>query len=69
MPQMGGEEAFRRMQQLQPDVQVVLCSGYNEVEATQLFVDKGLAGFIQKPYTMSLLKEKLSEIPIQKPSE
>jgi PAS domain S-box-containing protein len=64
MPHMDGEEAFREMRQLKPDVQVILCSGYNEQDATQRFVGKGLAGFLQKPYTMAELQEKL--VPIVK---
>jgi len=50
MPRMGGEEAFRRMRAVDPDVRVVLTSGYNEQHATSRLVGKGLAGFIQKPY-------------------
>jgi FixJ family two-component response regulator len=38
---------------------VILSSGYNEVEATSHFVGKGLAGFIQKPYNMATLTNKV----------
>ena len=37
-------------------------SGYNEDEATERFAGKGLAGFIQKPYSIAALREKLGEI-------
>ena len=37
-------------------------SGYNEVEAVQRFAGKGLAGFIQKPYTSIALAEKVKEV-------
>ncbi|WP_286354384.1 PAS domain S-box protein [Geothrix oryzae] len=50
MPRMGGEEAYREMRILQPDLRVILSSGYNEVEAMSRFMGKGLKGFIQKPY-------------------
>ena len=59
MPHMDGEEAFREMQRLHPGVRVILCSGYNEQDATQRFAGKGLAGFIQKPFTMTALKERI----------
>ena len=62
MPHMDGEEAFREMRYLHPDVTVILCSGYNEQDATQRFAGKGLAGFIQKPYNMAVLREKLVEV-------
>ncbi len=53
MPQMDGEETFRELRRIAPDVTVVLSSGYNEQEATQRFAGKGLAGFIQKPYRLT----------------
>ena len=62
MPRMDGEEAFREMRRLHPGVTVILCSGYNEHDATQCFVGKGLAGFIQKPFKMAALREKLKEV-------
>ena len=52
MPGMGGEEAFKRLRQADPEVQVVLTSGFSEAEATRHFGGLGLAGFIQKPYAM-----------------
>jgi PAS domain S-box-containing protein len=51
MPRMGGVEAFRLLRQLRPDLPVVLMSGYNEQDAVQRFTGKGLAGFVQKPFT------------------
>jgi PAS domain S-box-containing protein len=62
MPHMDGVEAFNAMRRLEHDVTVILCSGYNEQEATQRFGRKGLAGFIQKPYEMAVLREKLKEV-------
>ncbi|MBE7560041.1 response regulator [bacterium] len=52
MPHMDGEEAFRELRRIRPDVRVVLSSGYNEQDATNRFAGKGLAGFIQKPYCL-----------------
>jgi CheY-like chemotaxis protein len=62
MPVMGGEEAFSRMKSIRPDVKVILSSGYNEVEAVRRFTGKGLAGFIQKPYSSIALGEKIRTI-------
>jgi PAS domain S-box-containing protein len=62
MPHLDGEETFREMRRLHPGVTVILCSGYNEMDATQRFAGKGLAGFIQKPYNMVALKEKLVDV-------
>jgi PAS domain S-box-containing protein len=62
MPHMDGKEAFRAMQRLHPGVRVILCSGYNEQDAIQHLTGLGLAGFIQKPFNMATLKEKVAEV-------
>ncbi|MFO7496341.1 MAG: response regulator [Desulfobacterales bacterium] len=62
MPSMDGVEAFREMRRLHSGVTAILCSGYNELDATQRFAGKGLVGFIQKPYKMAVLREKLTEV-------
>jgi PAS domain S-box-containing protein len=62
MPVMSGEQTLREMQLIRPAVRVLLTSGYNEVEAVQRFAGKGLAGFIQKPYTSAALAEKVKEV-------
>jgi signal transduction histidine kinase len=51
MPVMSGEETFRELRLIRPEVKVILSSGYNELEAVRRFTGKGLAGFVQKPYT------------------
>jgi len=59
MPRMHGISAFREMKRLRPDIPVILCSGYDEREATEHFTNEGLAGFLQKPYTLEDLKNKV----------
>lgn len=62
MPVMGGEEAFRQLKMLRPDVRVILSSGYNEVEAVRRFTGKGLAGFLQKPYSAVTLANRIRSV-------
>ena len=62
MPHLDGEQAFREIRRIRPEAQVVLSSGYSMLDATQRFAGKGLAGFIQKPYTMATLRESLEEV-------
>ena len=62
MPVMNGEEAFRRMKEIRPGIPVFLSSGYSEMEATRRFTGKGIAGFIQKPYSAAALAEKLGSV-------
>jgi len=62
MPVMSGEETLRQLQAVDPNVRVLLTSGYNELEAGQQFAGKGLAGFIQKPYTAEALALRVKEV-------
>ena len=62
MPSMDGEEAFREIHTVDPALPVILSSGCDEQDAVQRFVGKGLAGFLQKPYQLSSLRQKLREV-------
>ncbi len=62
MPHMDGEQCFRELRQLKHDVKVIVSSGYNEQEVTQKFAGKGIAGFIQKPYRLSMLQKAIQNI-------
>ena len=62
MPHMDGEEAFREIRRLKADIPVIMCSGYNEQDVTQRFVGKGLAAFVQKPYTLNALSQALQSV-------
>ena len=62
MPRLDGEETFRELRRIRPDVAVVLSSGYNEQDATHRFAGKGLAGFLQKPYRTAQVIERVREV-------
>ena len=62
MPQMDGEEAFRQIIAIRPDTRVLLISGFNEQEAIARFAGQGLAGFLQKPFAIPALRDKLQQI-------
>ena len=59
MPGMSGEEALQRIRTFRPKLPVILSSGYNEAEATRRLTGKGLAGFIQKPYSAAQLAQRI----------
>jgi len=62
MPHSDGEQCFRELRVLDPEVKVIISSGFSEQEVTQKFLGKGLAGFIQKPYKLSSLREAIMKI-------
>jgi CheY-like chemotaxis protein len=55
MPVMAGEEALSIIQEIKPEVPVILSSGFDETEASRRFGGRKLAGFIQKPYDVERL--------------
>jgi signal transduction histidine kinase/ActR/RegA family two-component response regulator len=61
MPGLSGLETFQRLKQIRPDVPVILSSGFNETEVARMFNGEGIAGFIQKPYTIDALASKLKQ--------
>jgi two-component system cell cycle sensor histidine kinase/response regulator CckA len=61
MPIMSGEETFRELHRMRPNTPVLLSSGFNESEAVQRFSGKGLAGFVQKPYTAGQVTERIRQ--------
>ena len=50
MPGMDGAEVFQHINQLRPEVRVVLCSGYNENEVSERLGEQRPAAFLRKPY-------------------
>ncbi|HRQ38644.1 MAG TPA: response regulator [Chloroflexota bacterium] len=61
MPGLNGADTFQELRKIEPAVKVILSSGYDEAEATRQFVGQGLAGFLQKPYNMKVLVQKVQE--------
>ncbi|PIW47121.1 MAG: hybrid sensor histidine kinase/response regulator [Zetaproteobacteria bacterium CG12_big_fil_rev_8_21_14_0_65_54_13] len=62
MPKMDGSECFYALRRINPDVKVVLSSGYSEEEATTRFIGQGLGGFLHKPYTPEDLRATMTSI-------
>ena len=68
MPQIGGVEVFRQMRQRATGVPVVLMSGYNEQDVITQFAGKGLAAFLQKPFTPAELQRVLQQLNLLDPA-
>jgi PAS domain S-box-containing protein len=50
MPGMSGEETFRQLKEIHPDVKVILASGYSLNEQATKIMENGCRAFLQKPY-------------------
>lgn len=62
MPGMDGEQTFEALQTVDPEVRVLVTSGYAEQDATDRFAGMGLSGFIQKPYRPQELLAKIDQV-------
>lgn len=62
MPNMGGKEAFERIRAINPDVKVLLATGFSMDSQIQELLNRGANGFIQKPYGIKALSQKIAEI-------
>ena len=61
MPVLGGEQAYPLLKELNPDVPVILSSGFDESEAVRKCSELHPAAFLQKPYPAERLVEVVSE--------
>ncbi|MFO7688815.1 MAG: response regulator [Desulfobacterales bacterium] len=62
MPDMNGGETFDRLREIQPDVKVLLSSGYSLDEQAQAILNRGCRGFIQKPFNLTELSREIRKI-------
>ncbi len=62
MPDMAGMGTYDRLKEEDPDIVVLLSSGYSiDGQATEI-LKHGCNGFIQKPFSMAALSQKIQEV-------
>jgi two-component system cell cycle sensor histidine kinase/response regulator CckA len=62
MPSMSGGETFDKLKAINPNVKVILSSGYSiNGQATEI-MQRGCNGFIQKPFNIKELSQKIREV-------
>ena len=61
MPNMGGRETYLRLRELNPDINVVFCSGFNSEGTGDELLALGARGFVQKPYNRYELSRAVAE--------
>ena len=62
MPGLSGSETFARLREINPDVKVLLSSGYSLNGEAQHIMDRGCNGFLQKPFHIKQLSSKVRKI-------
>ena len=62
MPGLSGGDTFDRLRAIAPKAKVILSSGYSINGEASTILDRGCNGFIQKPFNMKQLEDKISEV-------
>ncbi len=62
MPGLSGGDTFAGLKEINPEVLVLLSSGYSINGQASSMLKQGCSGFIQKPYNMKDLSQKIHEI-------
>ncbi|MBW1781456.1 MAG: response regulator [Deltaproteobacteria bacterium] len=62
MPDLSGGEAYDQLKAMNPHVKVILSSGYSADGRAKDILRRGCNGFIQKPFTIRALSQKIREI-------
>jgi PAS domain S-box-containing protein len=61
MPEMDGEETYRHLRAINPDINVIIASGYEESEIRERFRGLPLMGVIQKPFQFAELQTRMQQ--------
>jgi CheY-like chemotaxis protein len=62
MPGMNGYEIYHQLKKIQPKVKILLASGYPGDQPEIRLDSIGFDGYLQKPFNLKQLSEKIDEI-------
>ena len=62
MPRMGGKETLKKLIKLDPNVNVIIASGFSQSDRTEDFTSIGAKAFIKKPYKQRELLDIIKKI-------
>jgi len=62
MPDMSGGETYDRIKEIDPDIKVLLSSGYSIDGQADEIIDRGCDAFIQKPFKIKELSMRIREV-------
>ncbi|RPJ15508.1 MAG: response regulator, partial [Desulfobacteraceae bacterium] len=62
MPGLNGSETFDLLKNIQPDIKVLLSSGYSLSQEASQILENGRNSFIQKPFDINRLSSKIREL-------
>ena len=62
MPRISGPELFAHMKEIDPEVRVIVSSGYSHDQEGKRMLQHGCLGYLQKPYNIDSLNELVRSV-------
>jgi len=62
MPEMNGTVCFENLKQVNPEVKVIIATGIDEIEKKKELEEKGIKGYLGKPYRLENIAQTLIDI-------
>ena len=62
MPKISGGETFDRLKEINPAINVILCSGYSIDGQASEILKRGCRAFIQKPFNLKMLSQHIRAV-------
>ena len=62
LPDMDGSALYPIVRKHRPAAKVIICSGYALDGRAQVLIDAGADGYIQKPFSIQKMAEKINEV-------
>jgi two-component system cell cycle sensor histidine kinase/response regulator CckA len=59
---MGGEECFKALKQLDPEVRAIVSTGYDNDDMNRKYIEMGFCGYLTKPYRVTDLGKILKQV-------
>ena len=62
MPNINGVELSQKIILIQPDMPVILCSGYSDAINAEQAIEMGIRSYVEKPVKLSVLEERIRQV-------
>ena len=62
MPGLNGFQTLRKLREIEPDLPILICTGYSDRKAAESLVTEGADGFVNKPYDIETLAKQIAKL-------
>jgi PAS domain S-box-containing protein len=62
MPGMGGQKCLAELKKINPQIKVIIASGYSSTEQIEELISTGANGFVAKPYKLKNMLDTIREV-------